>query len=1308
MADFIGRALVQVKADTTGFQRDVRTQIKKALDPVKATVNVTPTTVGFQAELRKQVRAAITNVGTFSVPVTPKLEAFRKSFLDEAKKSPIVIPAVADTKLLRAQLVEKVATINAGLAVRIPVIAGDESDFVERTGGGGGGKGKDETSKQTAEEKEAIKVKERLAASQAAVTEATTAGLAVTQRDIALKQALTEAEAAQSSARKLSLKVVNDETKALFVEAQGQVAAVTAVKDRIRAEGQLSAILKRLNNDLRGQVSVIKNSAQASRLETAIKSRLVVVEEALRRARAAGDATAEKALLTQRQSLVVQQAAASNAVTVFGQQATAAKTAAAAQRDLERAAARAAASQRFVARGALATALSFLKVRGATLAANSSFLIGAAGVAVLGKALQSAAALEQELNVFAVTAQATGDQLKQAGTLARELGADISLPAVSAGDAAQAMSGLAKAGLEVEDVFGGVRGTLQLATAAQIDNAEATELVASALNAFQLQGQEAVRVADLLTGAANESQGSISDMGIALQQSAAAAHQAGLSLEDTIALLTLLARAGLRGSDAGTSLRTALLRLIRPTTKAQDELDKLGVAIRDSSGNVRAEVFAELSNRLGQLGRAQRDATLAMIFGQDAFRSAAILGRSGAAGLDAMREATQKQGLAAQLAGARTQGLTGKLEGLRNNLATLGTTIGDVVLPPLGLFIESLSKMVELINRIESADTGVGPLDFIFESATEHADAFHKSLSDANKDLDRLRGFIGSEIFEDSAVQQAEDVRRTIGDVTDQVEDMIEAFNEAGGGPSALHDLALGIQGIIDELSKGGPAAQQVAARLQVFLGIIQRLNAVPDISVKAILETSDIKAQQKEIEGDLKKVPEAFIEGFRLAKNPIVEEWENTLAALVPPTKLTAAQIAAEMQKALAQGLGPIPIPGITDQGQQQRAALTDEQVSARLAPFEFRTQRAKTSGNVAEITAALKAERAEIKKILATQNLRLKDRTTLLGRIESINSELTGIQNDIASEQQDASNKLNDAREKAHQALIDGFNLRITRQQNVIAEKALTASLNDDLAAVRKLKSIIRGIINSGKLRASELVGFKDALIAARADEQRILDDIANAQKQAREDRQDALRRSFELDVDLAQTRGNVAGEIRARQKLIAFLQKLKNDTKRGTVAWKELRNAIAEERAAIKELKGEKEDEGRDLASLQFEFLQSQRGFFANFFGNVLPIGSTAGLVGNVETGTAAITAATAATAGNKPDIPHGAAVATGPQGPLSQAAARAEARGGPTRGQAATEVELLRQVVMLLSQIAARDKNPEAKRSRIHAGGRMETV
>src|SRR5262249_46831754 len=162
------------------------------------------------------------------------------------------------------------------------------------------------------------------------------------------------------------------------------------------------------------------------------------------------------------------------------------------------------------------------------------------------------------LAVFQATTQATAEELRNVSDAAKALGRDLTLPGVTAIDAAQAMTELAKAGLSVQDSIAGARGVLQLAKAAAIDNAQATELAASALNAFGLAGDQASHVADVLANAANEAQGSIVDVGIAFQQAAAIGHQVGLSFEDTTAFITELARAGLTGSDAGTSLRTAL------------------------------------------------------------------------------------------------------------------------------------------------------------------------------------------------------------------------------------------------------------------------------------------------------------------------------------------------------------------------------------------------------------------------------------------------------------------------------------------------------------------------------------------------------------------------------------------------------------------------------------------------------------------------------------------------------------------------------------------------------------------------------
>ena len=270
------------------------------------------------------------------------------------------------------------------------------------------------------------------------------------------------------------------------------------------------------------------------------------------------------------------------------------------QKKLDSSLARSTARQRQFARGAGSSSLALAGLRGATLAAGGPFLAAAAAVTAFSKSVQNAASLQTSLNVFGETTGATAGQLQDAAQQAKDLGRDLTLPAVSASDAAEAFTELGKAGLSVEDSLAGARGVLQLATAAQIDNAQATELSASALNAFGLAGDQAIHVADLLTGAANEAQGSIADMGIALQQSSAAARQVGVNLDDTVAILTLLARNGLRGSDAGTSLRTAFLRLIRPTKNAARVCSissTFGSGMRKGMFGLRSSPISELRSR---------------------------------------------------------------------------------------------------------------------------------------------------------------------------------------------------------------------------------------------------------------------------------------------------------------------------------------------------------------------------------------------------------------------------------------------------------------------------------------------------------------------------------------------------------------------------------------------------------------------------------------------------------------------------------------------------------------------------------------
>lgn len=231
--------------------------------------------------------------------------------------------------------------------------------------------------------------------------------------------------------------------------------------------------------------------------------------------------------------------------------------------------------------------------------------VGQATVSFASDAIKEAADFEQTLNVLQATGDATDEQMKNISATAIKLGADITLPGTSAKDAAKSMTELVKAGVSVDQSLNAARGTLQLARAGELDEAEAAKIVANALNTFNLEGKEATRIADLLAAASNSSSGEVVDFAAGLQQSGAVAKMFNLSIDDTVTSLALLANQGVIGSDAGTSLKTALMKLINPTKEAREVMQQYGISVIDAQGKIKPypEIIKQFSSALG-VGRA--------------------------------------------------------------------------------------------------------------------------------------------------------------------------------------------------------------------------------------------------------------------------------------------------------------------------------------------------------------------------------------------------------------------------------------------------------------------------------------------------------------------------------------------------------------------------------------------------------------------------------------------------------------------------------------------------------------------------------
>ena len=377
------------------------------------------------------------------------------------------------------------------------------------------------------------------------------------------------------------------------------------------------------------------------------------------------------------------------------------------------------------------------------------------------EAIKTAADFEGGMGLLQAVTSASAEDMAKLSAKAKELGADITLPGTSAVDAGEAMLELSKAGLSVTQTMAAAKGVLQLSAAANIENAQAAEIAANALNSFKLPGEQAATVANLLANAANASSIEITDAADSLKMAGSvfSAFQgpvvgADQALSDLVTSIGLLGNAGIKGSDAGTSLKQAMLQLTGPsnvakgnmdavfyaatatangmdtlgsameaaiggsTQKARDtgtkelaaslnaaglETGKLGTLVYDAEGKMRS--FTDIMRLTEQGTRnmtdAQRNEALTTIFGSDATRAAIILmdqlkesTEKGTTAFADMEVAVNKQGGAAALADARMGGFNGSLQGLQSAWETMLLEVAEPVLGFLTGVVKEVSKAV--------------------------------------------------------------------------------------------------------------------------------------------------------------------------------------------------------------------------------------------------------------------------------------------------------------------------------------------------------------------------------------------------------------------------------------------------------------------------------------------------------------------------------------------------------------------------------------------------------------------------------------
>lgn len=328
---------------------------------------------------------------------------------------------------------------------------------------------------------------------------------------------------------------------------------------------------------------------------------------------------------------------------------------------------------------------------------------GAASLAIgagLGLAINKSMDFEAQLSRVGAISDATKGQLDDLRKSALELGASTSK---SASEVAVGQEALAALGFTVEEILGSMPGVISAAEASGSDMAQTAEVMASTLNIFGMEASKASKVADILAKTANVSAANLTDMQFALKYAGPPAAALGISLEELSAAIGIMTNAGMKGEQAGTTLRAALLGLLDPSEENSKRMEKMGIAITDAQGNFvgLSQLIDNLKESMEGQTETQKAATLAALVGTEAVSGMLSLMAAGPDQIDKMTASLEKSGGASEeAAGKMKDNLKGSLDELSGSFETLQISVGTALTPAIEALAEAIKGLTDWFNDL--------------------------------------------------------------------------------------------------------------------------------------------------------------------------------------------------------------------------------------------------------------------------------------------------------------------------------------------------------------------------------------------------------------------------------------------------------------------------------------------------------------------------------------------------------------------------------------------------------------------------------
>lgn len=348
-------------------------------------------------------------------------------------------------------------------------------------------------------------------------------------------------------------------------------------------------------------------------------------------------------------------------------------------------------------RGTISSGLGFGAM--AAIGGKAVTAVGSALKSVTTSAVSAGMSFENAMSSVAAISGATGTNFESLSKKAKEMGASTKYTAT---EAANAMEYMAMAGWKTADMLSGIDGIMNLAAASGSYLARTSDIVTDALTAFGKQAKDSGEFADVLAAASANANTNVDLMGETFKYVGSVAGAMGYSIQDISLATGLMANSSIKGSAAGTALRSTITRMAKPTEESSMAMSALGLSLTDTNGNMNSfgEVMKDMRKGMQGMTEDEKASYAAMLGGQEAMSGLLAIANASDEDFNKLSDAINNAaGSAEKMAGIKMDNLQGAVDELKSGMEGLGITAFEQASESLKGFVENATSVVNNLNQ---------------------------------------------------------------------------------------------------------------------------------------------------------------------------------------------------------------------------------------------------------------------------------------------------------------------------------------------------------------------------------------------------------------------------------------------------------------------------------------------------------------------------------------------------------------------------------------------------------------------------------